>query len=314
MNAARSLVEITLGRAEYRLMTRGAARFLGFTESAAEIDGVQVPFFVRGWGPPIVLVHGFGADKESWLLFAGALAALRLRGRSVVIPDLPGFGAAGAIPAERASAKWQARALAGLLDRLGYARAHLVGNSMGGGISLRFAQDYPERLTSMSLLCSVGPLVVKSELNLALDRGENLLLLESADDMDRLLEFVFASPPKSSRAIRAYLAQDRFARRDAQAALFRGWIDPKDGEGVPENLESIRTPALVIHGLEDRLIHPSTGEALAARIPGARLELLAGVGHGPQLEAPRQVAKLVGDFVESAEEGYAERQRDAAAE
>jgi abhydrolase domain-containing protein 6 len=310
MNGARSFVEVTLGRTEYNLMTRGAARLLGFTESAAEIDGVRVPFLVRGWGPPIVLVHGFGADKESWLLLA---SALRARGRSILIPDLPGFGAAGAIPAERASAKWQARAVAGLLDRLGYSRAHLVGNSMGGGVSLRFAQDYPERLTSMSLLCSVGPLVVKSELNLALDRGENLLLLESADDMDRLLGFVFASPPKTSRAIRAYLAKERFARRDAQAALFRGWIDPNEGEGIPENLESIRTPTLVIHGLKDRLIHPSTGEALAARIPGARLELLEGIGHGPQLEAPRQVGKLVGDFVEAAEARYADRQRDAVA-
>ena len=87
---------------QYRLMTRGAARLLGFAESEAQIDGVHVPFLVRGWGVPIVLIHGFGADKESWLPLA---AALRAKGRSLIIPDLPGFGAAGDIPPERAAAK-----------------------------------------------------------------------------------------------------------------------------------------------------------------------------------------------------------------
>jgi abhydrolase domain-containing protein 6 len=247
-------------------------------------------------------VHGFGADKEGWLLMAGAL---RLSGHSLLIPDLPGFGAAGPIPPERAAAKWQARVLAGLLDRLGYSRAHFVGNSMGGGISLRFAADYPARATSLTLVGSVGPLVQKSELNLALDRGENPLLLEGIDDLERLFAFVLVKPPKLWRAIRAFLAEDRFARRDVQAALFRGWIDPDAGEGIPVDLEALRVPTLVIHGARDRLIHPSTGEALAARIPGARLEMLAEIGHGPQLEAPRRVAKLVADFVASAEAAYA---------
>ena len=300
-------LEVSLGAAAYHLMTRGAARVLGFTESEAEIDGVRVPFFVQGWGVPVVFIHGFGGDKESWLLLA---AALRAEGRCLILPDLPGFGAAGDIPPERAAAKWQARVIAGLLDRLGYARAHLIGNSMGGGIALRFAHDYPARLTSMTLLGSVGPLVVKSEMNLALDRGENPLLLESAEDLDRLLAFVLDKPPKLPRAVRRYLAHERFARRDAHAGLFRGWIDPKEGEGIAPELESLATPALVVHGVRDRVIDSSTARELAARLPDARLEMLEGVAHVPQMEAPLLVAKIVGRFIAEVEAAHAHAPRD----
>jgi pimeloyl-ACP methyl ester carboxylesterase len=294
-------LEVALGGAGYRLMTRGATRLLGFAQSETEIGGVRVPFLARGWGVPTVLVHGFGADKESWLPFAGAL---RAKGRCVLIPDLPGFGAAGEVPPERASAAWQARVVAGLLDRLGYARAHLVGNSMGGGISLRFAHDYPARAISMTLIGSVGPIVHKSEMALALDRGENPLLMDSGtiDDLDRLMAFVLEKRPRFPRAMNRYMAETRFARRDAHAMLFRGWIDPRDGEEVPRDLESLRTPALVIHGALDRVIDPSTGKALADRLPNARpLELLEGIGHVPQMEAPRRVARLVDGFIDGVE-------------
>lgn len=303
----RARLEVTLGGAEYRLMTRGAARLLGFTESEAEIEGVKVPFLARGWGVPVVLVHGFSADKEGWLQMA---AVLRATGRSLLIPDLPGFGAAGDIPPERAAAKSQARVLAGLLDRLGYGRAHLVGSSMGGGISLRFASDYPERATSMSLLGSVGPIVVKSEMALALDRGENPLLMDRAEDMDRFLGFVAEKIPKFPRAMLRYMAEKRVSSRDAHATLFRGWIDADAGEGVPTDLESLETPTLVIQGAKDRVIDPSTARALAARLPNARLEMLEGVGHVPQMEAPRAVSRMIDGFIREVE---ARRTRDAAA-
>jgi pimeloyl-ACP methyl ester carboxylesterase len=271
----------------------------GFAESEASIDGVRVPFLVHGWGVPVVLIHGFGGDKESWLLMA---AGLRASGRSLIIPDLPGFGAAGAIPPERAAAKWQARIVAGLLDRLGYARAHLVGNSMGGGISLRFARDFPERASSMTLIGSVGPVVDRSETLRALDRGENPLLVERVEDLDRLMGLVAEKMPPWPRAMKRFIAEDRVARKEVQAGLFRGWNEPKDGEGVHGiDLATLRTPALVLHGKRDRVIDVSTGRALAEQLPDARLELLEGIGHVPQMEAPRKVAKLVDSFLDDVE-------------
>jgi abhydrolase domain-containing protein 6 len=293
--------EIAVGRAEYRAIT-GVAQLLSGARSAhAVIGGVHVPYFIRQTpailggpsGDPVVLVHGFGGDKEGWLMMAGMLG----RRRPLVIPDLPGFGAAGAIPKRSASAKAQAQVVASLLDHLDIRRAHLVGNSMGGGISLRFAADNPARTASITLLGSVGPIVEKSELGLALDRGENPLLVDSPEDLERLVRFVAEKSPPLPRAARAYLGSDRFARREAQAELFEGWVTPPDSEGVPEDLESIKAPALVIQGGKDRCIHPSTGRALAKRLPNARLELLEHIGHVPMIEAPKLTAQLVERFL-----------------
>jgi pimeloyl-ACP methyl ester carboxylesterase len=290
-------IETAIGSAQYRIATRGASRLFGFTESSFDVDFVRVPFLARGWGVPVVLVHGFGGDKESWLFTAGALA----RNHATLIPDLPGFGAAGAIVPERASPRAQADVLARLLDRLGYARAHIVGNSMGGGIALRFAADHPDRATSITLIGSVGPVVEKSEVVRALDRGENPLVVNDLGDLDRLLGLVSEKMPKFPRTMRRYIAQDRVARRDAQLALFRGWNQPKPEDAISPDLESLRTPALVIHGGRDRVIDVSTGRALAERLPNARLEVMEGIGHVPQMEAPVRVAKMIDQFVADVE-------------
>jgi pimeloyl-ACP methyl ester carboxylesterase len=290
-------IETAIGGVQYRLLTRGAARVLGFDDGAIDVDGVHVPFLARGWGVPIVLVHGFGADKESWLTMAASLP----RKHATIIPDLPGFGVAGHIGPERAAAKHQAAVIAKLLDRLGYARAHLVGSSMGGGISLRFAQDFPARVTSLSLIGSVGPIVEKSELMLALDRGDNPLIIESAAEIDRMMHFVAEQVPRYPRTILRYVGERRAGLRDHFSALFRGWRDPNDGDGISEDLSTITAPALVIQGDRDRVIHPSTARALAEQLPNARLEMLAGIGHVPQMEAPRKTAQLVESFVAEVE-------------
>ena len=296
--------QYAIGGAQYNALTRGVARLSGFRADVAEVDDARVPFLVRGWGVPVVLVHGFGGDKESWLL----MARLLKRRATVIIPDLPGFGAASAIVPERASAMHQSRILLGLLDSLGFARAHFAGNSMGGGIVQRLAQDHPGRVVSMTLLGSVGPLIQKSIVGEALDRGENPLVLEEAGKIETLMRLVAEKPVPSTKAMLRYLGVKRVARKEDQLATFRGWSLPADGEGIPTDLEAIQTPALVIHGKEDRVIHPATGRALANRLPNARLVELDGIGHVPQMEAPDAIARAIDDFIGHVEKkGEAER-------
>jgi len=172
---------------------------------------------------------------------------------------------------------------------------------MGGGIALRFAADHPGRATSITLIGSVGPVIQKSEVMLALDRGDNPLVVNDIDDLDRLLGLVSEKMPRFPRTMRRYIAEDRVARRDAQLSLFRGWNEPIEGEGIPHDLESVKAPSLVIHGACDRVIDVSTGRALAARLPDARLEVMEGIGHVPQMEAPLRVAKMIDAFVAEVE-------------
>jgi abhydrolase domain-containing protein 6 len=287
----------SVGRAQYLALTSVVRTLVGAREQVTVLDGTRVPFFYRpskSGEPPLLLVHGFGGDKEGWLLFASCLA----RSRGLIIPDLPGFGAAGGITRDRASARAQAAILAGLLGALGVPRAHLVGNSMGGGISLRLAEDRPELVASLTLIGSVGPVVEKSVVGHAFDRGENPLIVESPEDMERLLGLVAERLPPSPRALRRYLAHERFSRRDAEAELFHGWVGASPADGVPTELAAITARALVLHGDRDKVIHVSTARALAQQLPNATLQVFDGIGHVPQLEAPKKTAKALEGFLD----------------
>jgi pimeloyl-ACP methyl ester carboxylesterase len=219
----------------------------------------------------------------------------------VLVIDLPGHGAATAIAPARASAAAQARVLAAVLDRLGLDRVDLVGNSMGGGIGLRLAADQPARVRSLVLIGSVGPEVAKSETGEALDRGDNPLVPRTGAEAGRFMKLVMERPPKLPRALQRYAVAERAAGAERLAALFAGWHSPPAGEEIPagDRLAAVRAPALVIHGARDRVIHPATAEALADRLPHAQLAVLDGIGHVPQLEAPRRVARLIEEFLGS---------------
>jgi pimeloyl-ACP methyl ester carboxylesterase len=294
LNVISEHFERAAGRFEYRALTWGAARAAGVHEETFSLAGVSVPVLLRdGVDAPMLLLHGFGADKEGWL----PMAALLRRSRGLVIPDLPGFGVADAIEPASASARAQAAAVLSLLDHLAIERVHVVGNSMGGGIALRLAQDAPARIGSMTLIGSVGPIVIKSQFLLEVERGDNPLLVKDVADFDRMLRFVSERSLPAPRAIRRYLGAAYAARRTYLNGLFQGWIASAPDAGVPEDLERLSTRALILHGTQDRVIHASTAAALAHRLPNARLEFLEGVGHIPQIEAPLQVARHLERFV-----------------
>jgi pimeloyl-ACP methyl ester carboxylesterase len=80
--------------------------------------------------------------------------------------------------------------------------------------------------------------------------------------------------------------------------LFRGWAFAPSEAGLPRDLDAIGQSTLVIHGARDRIIHPDTARKVVGQLPRARLELLDGIGHVPQLEAPGRVARLIARHLE----------------
>jgi pimeloyl-ACP methyl ester carboxylesterase len=188
----------------------------------------------------------------------------------------------------------------GLLDERGITRAHLCGNSMGGGIALWIARNHPERVASLTLVASVAPELAESELTRALARGENLLIPGpgSGDDADRFVKLVTEKPPRVPQAIRRYVAARRAAARPVLEELFRGWVESSADDGLPGDLEAIAHRTLIVHGAKDRIIHPDTARKVHTRLPRARLHVLPGIGHVPQLEAPAVVAGLLARHLE----------------
>ena len=168
---------------------------------------------------------------------------------------------------------------------------------MGGGIALRFAHDFPERVRALVLVASVGPVHVANELTEALARGENLLTPGSREQTEAFLRTVTARPPRVPRAVQRYVTSQRIASKQRLDAIFSGWAEAPDDERIPHDLAGITAPALIIHGAQDRIIHPATADILASRLPRARRVILDGIGHVPQLEAPARVAQLIARFV-----------------
>ena len=281
-------LELRLGQAQMATIERGLRAAAGLHRRSVTVDDLTLAALVRpGAGVPVVMIHGFGGDKETWLLLAPWL-----RRRPLYVLDLPGHGASTVVPRARATPAAMGRAIVGALDALGLATVHLCGNSMGGGIALWIARHHPERVASLTLVASVAPELAESELTRALARGENLLI-PGTEDADRFVKLVTERPPRVPRAVKRYVAARRAAARPVLEEMFRGWVEAHPDHGLPRDLEAIAQPTLIVHGRCDRIIHVDTARKVAAAVPRSALRILDGVGHVPQLEAPRQVAALL---------------------
>ena len=175
---------------------------------------------------------------------------------------------------------------------------------MGGGISLRFAGDFPERTSSMTLIGSVGPVVEKSETVLALDRGENPLLLQSTQDLD------LADGAHLGEDAQVAAGDEDLHRPGSASRPPRRARPPSSAAGTGRRTARGSTPNRKVGAHAPR----SSSTARATRHspldrpragcppPNARLEMLEGIGHMiPQMEAPRRVARMVDAFIDDVE-------------
>lgn len=284
----RQRAELAVGRLELEGLQRALMAAAGLRAGRTRVADLELATYERRRaGTPVVMIHGFGGDKETWLMLAP-----RLRGRPLLLVDLPGHGRSTTVGSARATPAAMGTAVVALLDAHGIRQAHLCGNSMGGGIALWIARNHPARVASLTLVASVAPELAESELTRALARGENLLI-PGTEDADRFVKLVTEKPPRVPRAVARYVAARRAAARPVLEALFRGWVEATAETGLPHDLEAVTQPTLIVHGARDRIIHPDTARKVHTRLPRSRLELLDGIGHVPQLEAPGAVARLV---------------------
>ncbi len=284
--ARRAALEAALGGVQLRAMERAIRLAAGLRAGEAP-GGVAYAARPGKAGVPIVGIHGFGGDKETWLL----LSALIPRARGVALIDLPGHGRSADVPEDRASIRHHAEAALRVLDQVGIERAVICGNSMGGGVALRLAASWPDRVAGLVLVASVGRDVHEGGAR-AWVAGENPLIPREAD-IEPFMKLVLERPPPVGRAVIRHVVTQRARRADALERLFRGFVLAGGEAGVPRELAGIRQPAVVIHGEQDRIIDRRVAEDLAGALPAAELIVMRGVGHAPQLEAPRHTARIV---------------------
>jgi pimeloyl-ACP methyl ester carboxylesterase len=277
------------------VLERAIQTAAGLTARATP-DGA-VAYYVRGGKKlPIVGIHGFGGDKETWLM----MAALISRARGVALIDLPGHGRSRDVDEVQASTRGHAEAVLRVLDASGIDRAILCGNSMGGGVALRLATSWPDRVAGLVLVASVGREIHDGGARAWAEAGDNPLI-PRLEDIDKFMALVLERPPPVGKAVIRHVITNRARRADALSRLFRGFILAGGDEGVPKALGGIGVPALVIHGEQDRIIDRRVAEDLVQALPRGELVVMRGVGHAPQLEAPRHTARLVEAFARRVE-------------
>lgn len=261
-------------------------------QKSVRAGGIDWPYLDGGnpAGEPLVLIHGFGGDKDNWAFYAPKLKD-RYR---VIAPDLPGFGEASRDPALDFSVAAQAERLVGFLDALGIERCHLGGNSMGGYIALLFALKYPERLRSLTLFNNAGVVGTEpSDLQhkIEADPAASPLVPRDPAGMATLLGYVVYKPrpiPRRFLNVVFEVVRPNIALLDA---IFHNLASDMLERPLNDRLGEVRVPTQIIWGKHDRLIHYTSGEVQHAGIAGSELVIFDDVGHVPMIEDPAATAR-----------------------
>ena len=275
-----------------------ARRAAGLELRSADVAGHHIVYLDGGSGPTVVLLHGFGANKDLWDKVAADLTPHY----RVIAPDLPGFGDSPVVDGAKYDAQSQAQRVRALLDALGVREHHVGGNSMGAFIATTYAATYPDRVRS--LLISDAPGVrfpVPSELQQLISSGENPLLARTQADVQRLLGLVLYHEPDLPAPILRAIASDYTARR---ATFERIWADfglLRSGvEGALEPLlPQVPVPTLVLWGAGDEMTDVSGADVFVGLLPNARKVVLERCGHSPALECPAPMVQQYLAFLDS---------------
>ncbi len=261
-------------------------RLAGLRARTFQSHSASMPYLEGGSGDTIVLVHGFGGDKDNF----NRCARFLTRSWRVLIPDLPGFGEASREPGAGYSIADQVEHLRLFLQSIGEAPVHLGGNSMGGFIVAEFAARYPAKVASLWLLDATGTAAAfDNEVFRHYHRSGDLpLLLRSPKDIKRMLQACTFRPLFVPHSVKLQLGKRGAADHALHADILRQvHLSPL----LEQQFSAIATPALIVWGEQDAILNPAGAAALHAIFPASEVVMMPAVGHLPMLESPRQCAE-----------------------
>jgi len=253
-----------------------------------EIAGRAIRFLKRGeGGVPVVLIHGFGGDLNTWLFNHEALSGKR----EVYAFDLPGHGESSK-RIDRGDVGEFADVVGAFMDGIGIPKAHLVGHSLGGAIAASVAASQPKRVASLTLVASAG---LGEEINA--EYIEGFVSAKTRNEIKPHLRQLFADADLVTRQ----LIDDvlKYKRLDGvEQALLQiagaAFSGGKQALVLRDKLGALPVPLLVVWGSDDRIIEATQARGLPAN---ARVEVMGGRGHMVQMEAAAEVNRLLEEFL-----------------
>jgi pimeloyl-ACP methyl ester carboxylesterase len=269
-----------------------------------KLHGHTVGYRCVGEGPLIVLIHGITSSSEAWREVMPRLADRY----TVVAPDLFGHGRS-AKPRGDYSLGAYATGVRDLLAVLGHDRVSVVGHSLGGGVAMQFAYQFPERTQRLVLVASGG---LGREVNLllraaALPGAELVLPLL----VPRWLQTVVDGAGRAGgrlglrlsrdfeEMIRGYLSLGDASARAAFLHTLRAVIDPlgQRVSGRDRLYLAASMPTLILWGERDPIIPAAHGHAAHGAMPGSRLEIFTASGHFPHMDDTTRFVSVLEDFL-----------------
>ncbi len=275
------------------------------------IHGHEVTYRMGGEGPVVLLIHGMAGSSSTWVPALEHLAPHV----TYIAPDLPGHGRS-AKPRSDYSLGAHASFLRDLLVTLGHERATIVGQSLGGGVAMQFAYQFPQRVERLALVGAGG---LGEEVN-------PVLRLLALPGVDLLLPFVFQPWIRELSRLAGewtkYIGMEPTTATTEMWRAYASLTDPETRSAFVHTLKAVidhrgqrvsahdklylaqDLPTLIVWGSDDPIIPVSHAQAALESLPGSRVEILEGLGHFPHSEDPYRFSKLLVDFVETTEAAH----------
>jgi pimeloyl-ACP methyl ester carboxylesterase len=258
--------------------------------------GIRFHIRDRGQGPVLVLLHGQAINLYAWEPAAKLLAA----DHRVISIDLPGHGLTGPDPQSRYTLAQMAESIDALITALGITRFALAGNSLGGGVALRYALAHPDKLDALILVDAVGgPATSPGPLAFRLEGaaiiGELMQWFTPQWSVRFVLADTFGNPARMTddEVTSTYELLLRSGNRSAGRQTLLGALNPE----IATRIGEIATPTLVLWGSRDSWIGPDDARWFGAHMRNATVNILDGLGHMPMLEDPAAASAAMEDFL-----------------
>jgi pimeloyl-ACP methyl ester carboxylesterase len=277
---------------------------LALRKDELTIHGRKIAFRTGGWGPLLVLIHGITSNSATWDKVLPKLA----KRYTVLAPDLLGHGRSDKLRDDY-SIGAHANTIRDLLDALGYRRATFVGHSLGGGVAMQLAYQYPERVDRLVLVApgglgrEISPLLRAATLpgsGAALALATWQPFVQAGTLLTQLLgQLGLRGNTDLEEFGRAYALIGEPSARQAFLSTLRAVVDPR-GQRVNalDRLElTKRFPSLIVWGDHDRIVPVRHGEQFHQLVPNTYLAVFERAGHFPHRDDPARFVTVIDEFL-----------------
>jgi pimeloyl-ACP methyl ester carboxylesterase len=265
----------------------------GVESSTVSVAGQAVHHYTlkgQGSGPPVVLVHGLGGSANG---FGRTFFGLAKRFRRVVAPDLPGHGFSMEYCGGQVCVRNQFEVLRAYVEQVVGEPALVVGNSLGGAMSVNLAAEYPQWVKALALVAPAGAELPEAELTALL----NSFTVRSPAEARAFTRRLFHRPPLPALLfayeLRRFYETPTVKALTAEALATRAALEP-------DKVRNLAMPVLFLWGGSERLLPSETLSWYRAHLPAhAQVHVVDGFGHVPQLERPDELVKHLVGFADS---------------